>query len=890
MKDLLPLVSDTLIDFEQNEEISNYNILKAKALYHNGQCVFLSQSKTQFQFAIDDEYDDLQLSILWDESAEMLTCEEVKKEKHPATLQHYFACLLLLQEELQRPGHKEVTTGKKYSREGMVRRVLKERSLKAEKAPYRISFAENPYGEHLLYNEKGRLYRITFRDLVQGTGYCSCPDYRTNKLGTCKHLMYAYNVKKKGRKRLRKARKPFPFVEIFLDPKQDYQVSWYYPDELSPDLKTLITQYFGQKTHLPDSQIRSLLGLLTSATQYKKLLVRPEVSQKIERAFDEHTLSRLREQIRLDFSVVKAQLFTYQETGVRFATFRKSVIIADEMGLGKTLQSIATALLKKQHLGFRRTLIICPASLKNQWKQEIEKFSDEQAEVVEGIPEERARQYHESEAFFLIINYETVLRDHQAINRMKPDLIVLDEAQRIKNYETLTARAIKSLHKKHGLVITGTPIENRLIDLFSIMDFLDPYLLTPLWEFSYQHCYFDPDKDHRIIGYFNLQNLKQRLEPILIRREKREVIKDLPQITELDIPVPLTFEQREYHTSFAKGVAAIIRKKYLTAFDTNRLMSLLNQMRMACNSTFLIDQETNISPKLRELQHILVEKLDLRHSKHKVIIFSEWIRMNGLIAQMLRQADIPFVELSGRVAISKRQALVNKFQEDPDCKVFISTEAGGSGLNLQAADIVINFELPWNPAKKNQRIGRMDRLGQRAANLTVLNFISRDSIEMRIASGLEIKQNLFDSVLNVGSSQDEVDFSEKGRSQFLQQIEQAIEEMLVPGQAAIPDYDTIWPAELSPELQVFEETIPETDLQPSEGAAISANPPSQSPNSTNSSSPQKAQAVLQQGMAFLDGLFQMATGQSLGVDSSTIELDEETGEVTMRFKLPKAPN
>ena len=535
---------------------------------------------------------------------------------------------------------------------------------------------------------------------------------------------------------------------------------------------------------------------------------------------------------------------------------------------------------KKEHLGFKRTLIICPASLKNQWKQEIEKFSHEQAEVVEGFPEERLSIYQESKAFFLILNYETVLRDFVDINRMEADFIVLDEAQRIKNYETLTARSIKALSKKHGLVITGTPIENRLVDLFSIMDFLAPFMLTPLWEFSYQHCYFDPEKDHRIIGYYNLQSLKERLKSILIRRIKREVIRDLPHITQVDIPVPMSLEQQDYHNNFARGAARIIQKKYLTAFDVNRLMSFLNQMRMACDSTFLIDKETNISPKLKELKHILVEKLDLANSKHKVIIFSEWVQMNALIAQMLRQENLTFVELSGRVPIKNRQKLVNIFQEDPECKVFISTEAGGAGLNLQAADIVINFELPWNPAKKNQRIGRMDRLGQTANRLTVINFITRNSIEMRIASGLEIKQNLFESVLNQAARTDEVDFSKKGRSQFLQQIEAAIEEMLMPGQAEIPDYDQIWAEVSQDSLEVFD---PEAE-------ADEVDPPSPEQTSHISTvpkpTPQQTQEVLQQGMAFLNGLFQMATGQSLGMENSAIEVDEKSGEVVMRFKLP----
>ena len=331
--------------------------------------------------------------------------------------------------------------------------------------------------------------------------------------------------------------------------------------------------------------------------------------------------------------------------------------------------------MKKDAFGFERTLVLCPASVKNQWKKEIEKFTNEEAEVIEGKPEYREERYRDSKAFFLIMNYETVLRDRQLINRYAPDLIILDEAQRIKNYETVTARAIKGLEKKHALVITGTPIENRLVDLFSIMDFIDLYFLTPLWEFAYQHCYFDHQQKNKITGYYNLQALKERLEPLLLRRTKQEVIKELPNITHLDIPVNMHPAQREMHIGFIGGVAKILSKKYISPYDMNRLMLLLNQMRMVCDSTFLIDKESNHSPKLDELRHILTEKLNLHESDRKVLIFSEWTRMNGLIGKELRELDLAFVELNGKVPVAKRQALVDKFFEDPDCRIFLSTEA-----------------------------------------------------------------------------------------------------------------------------------------------------------------------------------------------------------------------
>src|SRR5690606_7001257 len=205
------------------------------------------------------------------------------------------------------------------------------------------------------------------------------------------------------------------------------------------------------------------------AEQLSHILIRPEVEEKVRKAWDQEMLETVKKDTKLDFSSLKVSLFPYQQEGVEFATFREGAIIADEMGLGKTIQAIATAVMKKKLFGFRRTLIICPASLKDQWKQEIEKFSHEQAEVVNGFPQQRSEIYRDSQAYFLIVNYETVLRDLREINKMDTDFIILDEAQKIKNFSTVTAQSIKRLSRKHALVITGTPIENRLIDLYSIV-------------------------------------------------------------------------------------------------------------------------------------------------------------------------------------------------------------------------------------------------------------------------------------------------------------------------------------------------------------------------------------------------------------------------------------
>ncbi|MDR0731415.1 MAG: DEAD/DEAH box helicase, partial [Treponema sp.] len=537
--------------------------------------------------------------------------------------------------------------------------------------------------------------------------------------------MYAFAKLKEDTALYNRLDKTFPFIEVYCDPLNDYKISWYYPAGLPPAEKELIANFFKAKPFIENANIKPFLKFLEAAESFDTIRIRPEVREKVERYYEDLMLEDLRKKAKPDFSRIKAELFPYQAEGINFALFRRVAIIADEMGLGKTIQAIGAAVLKKQVLGFKKTLVVCPATLKSQWKKEIEKFSGEKALIPSGIPADREGQYLLPDYFFFIVNYETVLRDSQAINRADFDFLVLDEAQKIKNYETKTASAVKRLRAKHTLVITGTPIENRLIDIYSIINAVDPHYLGPLWEFSYQHCLFDPQRPNKINGYYDLQSLNIRLAGILIRREKQAVLSQLPDVQQKDIPLELSPLQQEYHAGYMKGIGQIIRKKYLTPYDLRKLNQLLSSARMVCDSSYLVDESTNDSPKLLELEDILLEKLDIKNKDRKVIVFSEWVKMHRLIGKMLRKRGVGFTELNGTVPVKQRGALIKRFEQDRTCKVFLSTEAGGAGLNLQAADTLINFELPWNPAKKNQRIGRIDRLGQKSNKLLIYNLISR---------------------------------------------------------------------------------------------------------------------------------------------------------------------
>lgn len=586
---MIQSIKKQIAALKESPEINEVTYRKAKAIYINGNCQVLSQSARGFDILIFDEgEDDVEVRITTPENEHPGYLFKGK----PAIWDSYgIAALMQIDEELEKTEPKPFLEGKKYTREGMVKRVLDERKAKALKAKYSITFADNIYGEHLLTTEKGVSYKITLRDFENETGYIDNPDLKTNKLGTTKHLMFAFNALKSKPELYNNLSKFYPFVEVYLDPLNNYRITWHYPHQLKPETAALITQYFGDKNYIEEVDVKDFLNFIINAREYSNILIRPEVDEKVKKAWDMEMLELAKKEEQLDFSLLKTTLFPYQQEGVAFAAFRDGAIIADEMGLGKTMQAIATAVMKKKLFGFRRTLIICPASLKEQWKQEIEKFSDEKAVIVDGFPNQRADLYSESDAYFIIVNYETVLRDWREMNRMETDFIILDEAQKIKNFSTITAQSIKLLEKKHALVITGTPIENRLIDLYSIVQFIDPEFLAPLWEFSYQHCYFDESKADKITGYYNLQQLNERLNPILIRREKRKVIKELPQVTEITVPVEMHIEQATYHSNYARGISKILRKKFISPFDLQKLMLLMSNMRMVCDSTFLIDKE-----------------------------------------------------------------------------------------------------------------------------------------------------------------------------------------------------------------------------------------------------------------------------------------------------------
>ena len=468
--------------------------------------------------------------------------------------------------------------------------------------------------------------------------------------------------------------------------------------------------------------------------------------------------------------VLKTDLYSYQREGALFALRAGRCLIGDDMGLGKTIQALAASELMAKLFNIQKALIVSPTSLKHQWKTEIEKFSGRSAEVVEGYSLQRLELYKNS-SFYKLINYELVHKDIDVIKQWGPDLIILDEAQRIKNWKTRTARCVKQLQSPFAIVLTGTPIENKIEELHSIVEFIDRRRLGPLYRFMHEHQILDQGATGKVIGYKNLQAVRIALKDMMIRRKKDEVLKQLPERIDKNFFVPMAEEQRVIHDDNYEIVVKLVAKwrryKFLCEADQRRLQIALNFMRMAADNTYLVDKKTVHGPKIEELEILLNEVVT--EGKEKVVIFSQWLRMTELVERILERNNICYVHLNGSVPSKQRKGLMQKFREDPQCMAFLSTDAGGVGLNLQSGSVVINMDIPWNPAVLEQRIGRIHRLGQQKT-VRVINFVTSASIEENILGLLKFKTSLSAGTLDT-DGEDIVMVGESQLKRFMQSVD-----------------------------------------------------------------------------------------------------------------------
>ncbi|MCC6820073.1 MAG: DEAD/DEAH box helicase, partial [Verrucomicrobia subdivision 3 bacterium] len=418
-------------------------------------------------------------------------------------------------------------------------------------------------------------------------------------------------------------------------------------------------------------------------------------------------------------------------------------------------------------------LVVTPASLKGEWEEQIRQFTDLPTRLVFGGLAAR-REAYEAGTFFTVVNYEQMIRDALEVNaRFRPDVVVLDEAQRIKNWNTQTAQAIKRLKSRYAFILTGTPIENRIDELYSLMDFLEPRALGPLFRFNRDFYQFD--ERGRPAGYCDLARLHERIAPYMLRRRKSDVETELPDRTDRQHFVKLTPKQQQVyddHHDVVARLASIAKRRPLTKQEQDRLMMHLAMMRMVCDTPYILDPKVRDCPKLAELEKVLEECRD--NPGVKVIVFSEWERMLELVRDLCRRLKLGFAWHTGSVPQQRRRGEINAFKTDANCRVFLSTDSGSTGLNLQNASVVVNCDLPWNPAKLEQRIARAWRKHQTRA-VTVINLVAEGTIEHNMLVTLANKQALSDGVLDRRGNLDAIPLRSGGQA-FLSKLNQLVGE------------------------------------------------------------------------------------------------------------------
>ena len=412
--------------------------------------------------------------------------------------------------------------------------------------------------------------------------------------------------------------------------------------------------------------------------------------------------------------------FPYQLSGISFLYARHAAILADEMGLGKTMQAITTVRLLLHSGELRSVLLVCPKPLLSNWQREFKLWAPEiPVSIIEGNQAKRSWQWNLSDVPVRIANYELLLRDKEEVLNESTnfDLVILDEAQRIKNRLSNSSKVVKAISRTRSWALTGTPIENCADDLVGIFDFLSDGYLSP---------------------GMTPHSLRKATRDYIIRRTKDEVLTDMPPKMYRDASINLSPEQADsYQLAENKGVIQL--KEMGESITIQHVFELVLRLKQICN----FDPATLRSSKLDRLEADLEE---VAASGKKAIIFSQWVKsLERLTGHLQRFGPLQY---HGKIPHKQRESVIDRFKNDPNSHVILMSYGAGSvGLNLQFCEYVFLFDRWWNPAIEDQAINRAHRIGAAGA-VTVTRFVSVGTIEERIDQVLSEKRELFETVLS----------------------------------------------------------------------------------------------------------------------------------------------
>ena len=518
-----------------------------------------------------------------------------------------------------------------------------------------------------------------------------------------------------------------------------------------------ITLSSGELVKIANKSIEELVGIVDSISNLKvgenkiskiKALQLAQISKNIQEdlvKIDEFKdlFHKIKNREEIEPNNIKVNLFTYQKLGFNWLKNMYDIgfggVLADDMGLGKTLQTIS--LLNEIYQENRNftALIIVPSSLLYNWKEEIIKFTGITPTLVEGTASQRREIISRGSKGFLITTYQALRNDIEEYKNREFDVVVLDEAQNIKTTTSQIKKAVMKINSKVNFALTGTPVENNILELWSIFDFVIPGYLDNLTKFkkTYKEAIVNPNSS-------KINNLREIIAPFLLRRTKKEVLTELPDKIESNMVVTLSTEQKQLYMSYIKQAKSEMKK--FNENDNNRMkiLAILTKLRQICNSPTLFKEDYKGEvAKLEVLRDILP---DITENGHRLLIFSQFVGTLKEIEKELADMGIEYFYIDGNVKSKERVDICNKFNAGERQVVLISLKAGGTGLNLVGADVVIHYDPWWNIAVENQASDRAYRIGQKKS-VQVIKLVTEGTIEEKIIKIQESKRQLSENLL-----------------------------------------------------------------------------------------------------------------------------------------------
>lgn len=454
---------------------------------------------------------------------------------------------------------------------------------------------------------------------------------------------------------------------------------------------------------------------------------------------------------------LNTELRTYQKIGYKWLKtleqYKMGGILADDMGLGKTVQVLTVILsyIQENKEKAKNSIIVCPSSLTLNWYNEIQKFTPTiKTLVISGDYLERKRKIETINNYQIVItSYDSLKRDIDLYTQYNFKYIVADEAQYIKNNNTKNSKAVKLINAETKFALTGTPIENSLSELWSIFDFIMPGYLYKYKKFK--ELYEIPiikNQDEE-----KMNKLKKQIEPFILRRTKSEVLTELPDKTVTILSNEMKEEQYSIYMSYmAQARDEIMYQIDMKGFEKSqiKILSLLMRLRqICCHPKLFLSEYTGESSKLNQCIEIIQDAV---LGEHKILLFSSYTSMFEIIEEQLKKLKINYLKLTGQTKVGERIKLVDEFNTNKNIKVFlISLKAGGTGLNLTGADMVIHYDPWWNLSAENQATDRTYRIGQKK-NVQVYKLITKNSIEEKIYELQQKKAKLIDNMLSTDAT------------------------------------------------------------------------------------------------------------------------------------------